>query len=66
MILQRLFTGRLIACDEAADTNNDGRLNVADAIRLLGYLFLGDAPLAPPLPGSPGPDLDGDELTCEG
>ena len=34
-------------CAVAADANGDGALNIADAIKLLGYLFGGDSMVAP-------------------
>ena len=43
-----IFTGGTIPCDNAADSNDDGTLNIADAIALLGYLFNGATPPPPP------------------
>ena len=45
-----IFTGGTIPCDNAADSNDDGTLNIADGIALLGYLFNGAPPPPPPLP----------------
>jgi hypothetical protein len=38
------------ACRETADANNDAQVEISDGIQLLGYLFLGSAPLAEPGP----------------
>ena len=49
-----------------SDVDDDGRLLVTDAVRLLGYLFSGDEPLPPPA-FSCGEDPTPDELgACEG
>ena len=43
-------------CDDAADANDDGDLNIADPVFVLNYLFAsGPAPNAPG-PVSSGPD----------
>ena len=41
--LDYLFTGGTISCENSTDSNDDGSLNVADGIALLGYLFSGTA-----------------------
>ncbi|MGE3165927.1 MAG: hypothetical protein AB7O52_13565 [Planctomycetota bacterium] len=41
----------VLQCEDACDGNDDGRLNLADAVVLLNYLFL----MASPPPPSPGP-----------
>jgi Mg-chelatase subunit ChlD len=53
-----------IGCLEAADVNDDGRVNVADAIGLLNYLYLHGARPSPPFPQV---DLDPtpDDLGCD-
>ncbi|MBI4582979.1 MAG: hypothetical protein HY717_03000, partial [Planctomycetes bacterium] len=38
-----------LACPDAADVDDNGELEITDAIRILTYLFLGDDP--PPFPG---------------
>ena len=52
-----------IACLDAADVEDDGRVTVLDAIRLVLYLFAGgqepEAPFA-----APGPDPTADGLGC--
>ena len=59
-----IFTGGTIPCDNAADSNDDGTLNIADAIALLGYLFNGATPPPPPFPDC-GIDPTVDALECE-
>jgi hypothetical protein len=44
-----------LSCQDAADTNDDGLLNIADPIHLLVFLFGGET--APP---APFPDCDTD------
>ena len=54
-------------CLDAADTDDSGDLELTDAVRILGYLFLGNA--APMPPGPPGSDCGVDpgptHLGCE-
>ena len=66
-LLGFLFRGaREPPCLSAADTNDDGRLNIADAIRLLSYLFAaGDTPLPEPFLDC-GYDPTDDDLFCAG
>jgi len=45
------------ACEDAADSNDDGTLNISDGIHTLGFLFLGSAP--PPFPGPAIAGFDG-------
>jgi hypothetical protein len=41
-VLIRLFQGGAsLACVDAADSNDDGRLDLSDAVYLLNHLFLG-------------------------
>ena len=62
--LEFLFSGGLIACENAADANDDGSMDIADAIALLGYLFSGQP--APPVPFIEcGLDPTDDPLACE-
>ena len=66
-ILNYLFRGDgLISnCNDAADANDDGGLNVADAIYEFNYLFRGGSP--PPLPfPAVGADPTADGLDCQG
>jgi len=59
-VLQYLFRDGAIDCEEAADANDDGYLDIADPVRLLLALFAGVTPLAPPFPAcGPDPTPDG-------
>ncbi|MCA8962980.1 MAG: hypothetical protein KDC38_20800, partial [Planctomycetes bacterium] len=65
-LLTILFIGGVApSCVDAADSNDDGAVDVADAIHLLGYLFSGTA--APPAPGATtcGVDPSADALGCD-
>ena len=64
-ILGFLFQGkrRLIPCVAALDVNDNNRVELSDAIYLLGHLFSGGAPPPAPFPLC-GPDPTGDELSC--
>ncbi len=52
-----------LSCRSACDANDDGQLNIADAIRLLTYLFAGGLTLDPPFPDC-GVDPTVDSLDC--
>ena len=57
-----LFAGREIACEDAADFNDDGLLNLTDPIALLDYLFRGgEGPAEPVVCGA---DPTEDALLC--
>jgi len=58
--------GETPCCMDAADANDDGKVDVDDSIFLLGYLYLGGS--QPPFPGpkSCSLDLTEDDLTCTG
>ncbi len=64
-IIRWLFEGAEIACEESADVDDDGAVEITDALVLLGYLFAAGPPLAPPS-ARPALDLDGDPLACTG
>jgi len=64
-ILDYLFASRDVACLDAADANDDGKINVSDAIVLILYLFGGRGPLPEPA-GTPGGDPTPDSLGCAG
>ena len=63
-ILEGLFVaGADFTCEDAADVDDDGALNIADPIALLGYLFQSGSP--PSLPfGVCGEDATVDALGC--
>jgi hypothetical protein len=64
-ILAYIFRGDLPpSCLAAADADDNGQIDVADAIRLLGAHVLNGAPLPPPN-ASPGPDPTPDALGCD-
>ena len=50
-------------CEKAADSNDDGIVDMADAITVLQALFLGRAPLPPPF-AECGADPTPDPLPC--
>jgi len=59
-----LFLMGALGCSDAADSNDSGALDLADAIYVFNYLFVGGA--LPPAPGlSCGVDpTDTDPLDC--
>ena len=61
-MLANQFNGYPIDCADACDSNDDGLLNMADAVHVLNWLFkFGDEPPAPG-PYNDGPDTTGDSL----
>ncbi len=64
VMIDQEFQGRRAACEDAADFNDDGSVDVRDAVRLLQFLFLGGRG-----GGSwtlmEGADLTPDRLGCE-
>jgi len=64
-ILHYLFQGgEAPACLKAADSNDDGGVDLSDAVHLLAYLFTGgSAPAAPS--EACGDDLTADALSCQ-
>lgn len=69
-ILGQQFQGLEVNCEDACDVNNDGRINLADTVFTLTFLFKsGDEPADPyPDQGPDQPDENGeeDDLGCEG
>ena len=64
--LGTLFLGQgEITCQDACDSNDDGAVDISDAINTLGVLFLGNGIF--PLPGMTdcGFDPTDDELGCD-
>jgi hypothetical protein len=69
LIFPNASSSLVIPCHDAADTNDDGALNISDAIRLITYVFnVGSGGLAPPPSPFPGPGMDptADALDCLG
>lgn len=63
-ILTFLFLGNdRITCYDAADSNDDGRIDITDVVTLLSVQFLGVGQIPPPGPAV-GPDPTPDDLTC--
>lgn len=64
-LLEILFTGQGPAvCDDACDGNDDGAMNIADAVYGLAYLFSGGLPPPAPGPTACGTDPTLDMLGC--
>ena len=64
--LNYLFSGfSTLTCLDAVDVDDSGFIDIADPIKLLGFLFLGDAPPLPPEPTEPAPDPTEDSLHCD-
>lgn len=59
-------TSITIACADAADSNDDGRVDISDAIRTLFFLFVDGTANPLPLPGATtaGEDPTADGLNC--
>ena len=64
-ILLVLFAGQTTSCEDALDSDDNGALEITDAIRLLQFLFLGGQAPPAPFPGI-GEDPTPDDLTCTG
>ncbi|MEE2882347.1 MAG: cytochrome c peroxidase [Planctomycetota bacterium] len=62
--LQYLFEDGPVLCEDATDMNDDGEINIADPVRLLGRLFGNEVPLPAPSDLTQGPDLTADLLEC--
>ena len=63
LILNHLFGRKIPPCLDAADSDDNGALEITDAVYLLNSLFLGGPAPAQPFP-SCGLDSTTDELTC--
>lgn len=58
-----LFLGNSApTCLDAADVNDDGLVDISDAVKILQYLFLGGFEPPAPGPGSCGVDPTPDDL----
>ncbi len=53
-----------LLCDDAADANDDGLVNLTDPVSVLFFLFEGDAVIPEPV-GACGTDQTADSLSCE-
>ncbi len=58
-----IFTDFPLTCSEAADVQNDGKINILDPIHILDYLFHNGVNPAAPFP-EPGLDIDEDAQDC--
>lgn len=64
-VLDHLFQGRPLSCEDAGDFDDSGTLNITDAVVILTYLFdSGEKPTPPPPFPLPGPDPTPDSLGC--
>ncbi len=60
-VFLHLYRGLELQCEDAADTNDDGEIEMVDGVSILNFIYLeGNAPLAP-YPGS-GIDPNDDDL----
>lgn len=65
VVLEGLFNQGQLACADAADSNDDGAIDISDAVELLSHLFAGGAtPLPMPFPDAGEDPTDGDPLDC--
>ncbi|HAK96245.1 MAG TPA: hypothetical protein DCM87_14950 [Planctomycetes bacterium] len=63
-VLRHLFGGgRAPSCAKSADANDDGTLDIADAVAMLAYLFSGGNVLPQPFTAC-GADATIDALDC--
>jgi hypothetical protein len=61
-----LFLGQAApTCFDAADSNDDGRVDIADGIRTLTFLFATGSPRPDPGPSACGRDPTDDSLSCQ-
>ena len=63
-LLNALFLGGIVSCDDATDTNDDEQSNIADAVYLLSYLFTNGPDIPAPSNGVCGSDPSGTNLDC--
>ncbi len=65
LILMHIFGGDTrYTCEKAMDTNDDGSLDVSDAVYLANYMFSLGPPMPAPFPDR-GLDLTDDDLPCD-
>jgi hypothetical protein len=64
-VLRILFVGDIsTSCEDAADINDDGSMNIADSVYLLTYLFAGGTTPPDPFGATCGYDPTSDGLRC--
>lgn len=63
--LFHLFSGHSADCRDSMDSNDDGDINVTDALYTLGYLFQQGPPPAAPFPAQGVDPTETDALDCE-
>jgi hypothetical protein len=64
-ILNHLFSGVTIGCEDAGDVNDDGLQQITDPIQIFNFLFLGSAAEpAPPFPNCGADPAPLDLITC--
>ncbi|OUU22713.1 MAG: hypothetical protein CBC13_07380 [Planctomycetia bacterium TMED53] len=63
-ILGALHLGQTLDCEDAADCNDDGNLDISDVVSVLQFLFSGSPSPPAPYP-DPGGDPTDDGLNCE-
>ena len=61
---ERVLLGGIVNCLDAADADDDGRVDIADGIWMLSYQFSEGPPLPAPGPAACGPDPTDDGLDC--
>jgi hypothetical protein len=59
------FDDLAIACEDACDANDDGKVNLADTVYILNYLYSFGPIMPAPGPNAAGSDPTEDELTCD-
>ena len=65
LTLNHLFVdGSELRCEDAADADDNGTLEVSDPVSVLSFLFLRGPHPPPPGPDEPGIDPTADELEC--
>ena len=59
------FDGITVACMDACDANDDGKINLADSVYILNYLFIFGPEMPAPGAVTPGADPTEDNLGCD-
>lgn len=63
--LSVLFQGDTVECTDAVDIDDNGILEITDAVSLLSYLFLSGGPPAAPFPDCGADPTPGDPVPCD-